>query len=297
MSIATTHPSGTAEFGAVQAAADRRTGHERRRIGDRRHARRPWLLVLPLLLALGAAGLWYATSRPAESPAVGAASPIASSPAAPAATPRPAERSVITRPPEANRWLSFGPDATGWTGWHDAAGTGARSHLMRIGSFETDAGEFDLATAFGPFNRYPDDALQGARQEWSPENASPGPGRSARVLYDVDSPRPAMSGWWLKMRDADLSKYSTIVFHLKADPELGATSRLRVELKNREVNQQGVVTLEGLSKDWTRYRIPLSKFRGLRDLSRIQEFVLVFEDWQVTQRSGGVLVDEIYFER
>lgn len=293
MGIATTHPSGTASLGATTSASDRRTGSDRRRSGDRRRARRTWLLLLPFLIAAGATGLWYASSQPAKSPT---APPVAAPPA-PAVTSRPAERTVITRPPEASRWLSFGPDATGRAGSNEAVATGNRSRAMRIGSFETDAGEFDLATSFGPFNRYPDDPLQGCRQDWSPDNASPGPGRSARVLYDVDSPRPAMSGWWLKMRDADLSKYSTIVFHLKADPELNATSRLRVELKNRQMNQQGVVTLEGLSKEWTRYRIPLSKFWGLRDLSRIQEFVLVFEDWQVTQKSGGVLVDEIYFER
>jgi len=118
-------------------------------------------------------------------------------------------------------------------------------------------------------------------------------GYSMKLTYDVESPNPAYNGFWMKLENADLSEYKNLVFYIKGDKTAGFTDRIKLELKNAS-GETGVALISGVTEKWQRKVVPLITFRGLRDRSRMSEFVVVFDDQTTVPKTGIIYIDNIY---
>lgn len=179
----------------------------------------------------------------------------------------------------------------------ETAPTATPADVLLIDDFNDGEKPNCIGGNYGGWNRDPLDETQGCAEEFSLENHGVGNGVSVKLTYDVDSPNPAFNGFWMKLNEIDLSSYKELVFHVKGDRTLGFTTRIKVELKNSIVGERGAVLIDGITEDWTRFRVPLKQFFTINDWTKMSEFVIVFDDEMATKKSGAIYIDDIYFRK
>lgn len=164
--------------------------------------------------------------------------------------------------------------------------------LLIIADFESGASPNNIGGGFGVWNKDPNDQTQGCKLDF----ITPGhdeQGQAIKLTYDVDSPNPSYNGFWMKLENTDLSQYKKVSFWLKGDKDAGYSSKFKLELKN--ASEVAPYYVEDLNDTWTLIEIPMSSFSRLTDWSKMNEFVIVFEDSQATQKTGAIFIDDIAF--
>jgi len=119
-------------------------------------------------------------------------------------------------------------------------------------------------------------------------------GACLKLEYDVFSPNPAYSGFWIKLKGKDLSDYNAVVFWVKGDVAKGWTTRFKVELKN-ENGEDGRFVVTGLTDEWRRIVVPFAGFKGISDFSSMSEFGIIFDDVLASDKEGAIYIDDIAF--
>ncbi len=145
----------------------------------------------------------------------------------------------------------------------------------------------------------------------------PGPAGSTRFLkltYDVDSLLSSQNGYWTKLKNFDASSFDHLEFEVKGDAEAGFTETFKIELKKyKDVGRVEKIkgsSLIRVTGEWQTISIPLNRLTGVFDFSNpevwktplmafrdLDEFVVVFQDRQVTKKSGVIYLDNIRFVR
>jgi hypothetical protein len=121
-------------------------------------------------------------------------------------------------------------------------------------------------------------------------------GYHMRVSYDVNSSKPSFNGWWTKLNGADLSKCDALSITIKGDPEKGFSDFFKIELKDKERKIEYIV--EDVTDKWKQIVIPFTDFDGdiaSMDWKKMNEFVIVFEDWRLKTKEGRYIIDDISF--
>jgi len=123
-------------------------------------------------------------------------------------------------------------------------------------------------------------------------------GYSMSITYDVDSPNQAYNGVWIKLEGFDARPYKFLVLYLKApnQPPYG-TDTLKLEIRN-DKKESGSYIIKRIPRGaWREYKIPLSKFHGIKDWSTLDELVIVFEDKLANPKEGIIYLENIYFTK
>lgn len=166
---------------------------------------------------------------------------------------------------------------------------------MMIANFNTGTKPNLLDGDFGAWDKDPADTTQTCRAEFDPDVKVGERGYSMRLEYDVESSNPAYNGFWMKLNGADFSSYSKLSFWVKGDKKAGFTPRIKVELKNK-AGDVGKYVLSNITERWQKKTILFKEFRGLTDLTRMDEYVVVFDDRTSNPKTGIIYIDNIYVE-
>lgn len=149
---------------------------------------------------------------------------------------------------------------------------------------------------FGSWDKDPEDDTQGTQMAFEPDDALGNPsGYSVRLDYDVDSVNPAYNGFWMKLGGEDARDFDTLTFYVKGDEEKGFTKRIKVELKDQS-DKPSPYVVANVTGEWQKVSVPFEKFRRITDWSRMNEFVVVFDDVNSRPKSGSIYIDHITFE-
>jgi hypothetical protein len=162
-----------------------------------------------------------------------------------------------------------------------------------IHDFDTGDKPSENAYDFGAWNKDPNDTTQGCVESFDAVDRFGDKGMSLRLDYDVDSPAPAYNGMWMKVKELDLSPYKYLNFYIKGNKEKGFSKVIKLELKND--TEAGKYLFTQVTEEWTLAKIPLSEFRGVRDWTKMKEFVIVFDDLNSRPKAGTIYVDNIFF--
>lgn len=165
---------------------------------------------------------------------------------------------------------------------------------LLVADFDSGAKPNNLGDDFGAWSRDPEDFTQGCYEEFNKAHARGGEGSCMMLEYDVDSPKPAFNGFWMKFSDLDVSAYDNLVLWMKSDPEKGGASRLKIEMKTDA--ERGAHYIDGVGSEWKRFEIPLFDFL-ISDYTKLQEMVLVFEDHTARPKEGVIYIDDVSFEK
>lgn len=118
-------------------------------------------------------------------------------------------------------------------------------------------------------------------------------GTVLRLGFDVDSPNPAMVGFWAKLEASDLSGFDTLHLSLKSDEERSFTGSIALQFTDEE-NRKASYLISGIKREWTEFRVPLKRFPRIRDWSRMKEFEIVIDDMHAVPKEGILFVGEIF---
>lgn len=156
-----------------------------------------------------------------------------------------------------------------------------------IADFDSEKTVNTVGGEFGAWDKDPKDTSQGCSIELRD--------RCLKILYDVDSPRPAYNGLWMKLARFDASPFSRLSFRLKGDAGAGIPKKFKLELKAFSGKASAVV-VDDLGPGWRTVRIDKSAFSGITDWSDLSEFVVVFEDQTAGTKTGAIFLDDVRFE-
>lgn len=141
--------------------------------------------------------------------------------------------------------------------------------------------------------------------------------QALKLSYSVDSDVPAQNGFWTKLENFDAREYDRLEFEVKGDSEKGFTDRFKIELKKcKNGNCTGGPDDEVIkgsyeirvTGEWTTVSIPLNRMTGIIDFADpaawqnpavarkdLDEFVIVFHDRHVTQKTGALYLNNLRF--
>ena len=166
---------------------------------------------------------------------------------------------------------------------------------LAVANFDSGQKPNLIGGDFGAWDKDPGDPTQFCHISFDRANALNGAGYALKIDYDVDSPNPAYNGFWMKLQETNLASSEALSFYVKGDPDAGYTPQVKLELKNAK-GEVGHYLLKGITDEWKQVRIPLQAFAGLTDLSRMTEFVIVFDDATSTKKVGTIYLDDITFQ-
>lgn len=191
----------------------------------------------------------------------------------------------------------------------------ANAATLVVADFDKGEKPNNIGGDFGVWNKDIDDDTQGCWDTFNSDIRHGKEGYAMRLEYDVESPRPAYNGFWMKLQNQDVSKYDKLTFCIKGDEVAGFSPKIKVELKNSK-GEVAKYTVDGITKDWQEVTIPLglksvtigSTFKSegglamitpkasITDLSSLTEFVVVFDDITCAgKRTGTVYLDDVAF--
>lgn len=163
-------------------------------------------------------------------------------------------------------------------------------------NFDNRARVNSLDRQIGVFDGNPEDSEAYCRMGFAKDLDLNKEGYVMKLSYDVDSTKPAFNGFWTKLNEADLSEYKAIKIIIKGDTEKGFSDFFKIELKDKNKKIECIV--ENISDQWKTIIIPFDEFDGdIEDLDwqKINELVIVFEDWRFKIKRGMYYIDEIAF--
>ena len=97
----------------------------------------------------------------------------------------------------------------------------------------------------------------------------------------------------LSMPNVDASKYSALKFSIRSKEE-GTPGMIKVVIANN-LNEEAYYYVQGINMNWMETEIPLSEFKQITDWSNLNDIAFVVESWNVDDKTGVVLIDDICF--
>lgn len=134
-----------------------------------------------------------------------------------------------------------------------------------------------------------------------------------KITYCVDSDKPAINGYWMKLKNIDGSKYDNLEFDVMGGAKEGYSDTFRVEIKKftdaqRQSKLTGMQIVRNVTDKWQKISIPLAAFNGLYDktnpevwknpsvsLRNLDEVVIVFHKRGVSSKKGVLYFDNVRF--
>ncbi len=117
-----------------------------------------------------------------------------------------------------------------------------------------------------------------------------------RLDYDVDSPNPAMVGFWVNLRNQDLRGFDTLHVSLKTGEGERFSGNIAFQFTDAN-NHKAPYLVSNIPPEWKEFQVPLKKFNRISDWSEIKEFEIVIDDINAKPKEGIFLVNEIYVSK
>ncbi|MFH0948649.1 MAG: glucoamylase family protein [Elusimicrobiota bacterium] len=167
------------------------------------------------------------------------------------------------------------------------AGTG---NILVIDDFESQHNTNLVGGLAGSWEKDPNNKNEYCRAEFVEDIVDSK--RSAVLKLEFKVGPQGYNGYYTKLNGADLRAYKKLEFYLKSSSPPPST--IKLELKNH-LDQVGNYLLTDIATSWKKISIPIEKFEGITDFSKITEFTIVFESWQPGNVLGEIYLDDIYF--
>lgn len=173
---------------------------------------------------------------------------------------------------------------------------GAEPKTLTVADFNSGTKPDNLGGDFGCWIRDPNDPMQGCIEAFDKADRFGPRGYSLRLIYSVDSDKPAFGGLWMRLQNLNATQFDNLAFRVRGDSRMGFTTVFKVELKDA-VDQSSHFYVRGVTDQWQDIVIPLKDFEGMANLNRLKEFVMTFEDTTATAKKGVIYLDDIRFTR
>lgn len=113
------------------------------------------------------------------------------------------------------------------------------------------------------------------------------------LSYDFRKAFPPVKSLTLSINEIDPSRYQDLNFTIRGKEE-GTPGIVKVVFKNKR-NEIAAVYVNEVDLDWQDISLPLTKFKEISDWSSVTEVSFVLESWNVDDKTGIVLIDDVQF--
>lgn len=93
--------------------------------------------------------------------------------------------------------------------------------------------------------------------------------------------------------EVEADKYQNIRFSIRTR-EPGKTGVVKIVVKNKK-NEEAAYYIRGIDSRWQDYRVPLDAFSRISDWSGLRDVSFVLESWNMEEKEGVILIDNICF--
>ncbi len=114
-----------------------------------------------------------------------------------------------------------------------------------------------------------------------------------RIQYNLDEPYPPVKTFSLPIPEINVAKYRKLNFAIRGLDD-GAPGIVKITVRNQK-NEAAAFYVKDVGLDWQKLSIPFSEFGGISDWTNITDVSFVFESWNVDQKKGVVLIDDVCF--
>ena len=166
---------------------------------------------------------------------------------------------------------------------------------LMVADFNSGAKPNNLGGDSRAWIKDPSDPMQGCIESFDRANRFSSSGFALRLIYSVESRKPAFGGLWMRLQNLDASKFDSRAFRVMGDPKLGFTTVFKVELKD-SLDQTSHFYVRGVTDQWQDVVIHFKDFEGITNLRSLKEFVIVFEDTTATSKRGVIYIDDVRFK-
>jgi carbohydrate binding protein with CBM11 domain len=165
-----------------------------------------------------------------------------------------------------------------------------------VADFDSGRKPNNVGGDFGCWIKDPDDPAQGCIEAFDPTNRHGAKGNALRIIYSVESSKPAFGGLWMRLQNLDATKFDRLAFRVKGDAGMGYTGTFKVELKDA-MDVSSHYYVRGITDRWQDVTIALKDFEGMANPKKLKEFVIVIEDTTATAKQGVLYLDDVRFTR
>lgn len=176
--------------------------------------------------------------------------------------------------------------------WAPSASAADSSNELMIADFNSGAKPNNIGGDFGSWIYDPNDPMQGCIEAFDQADRFGNRGYALRLIYSVESTKPAFGGLWMRLKNLDASKFDNLAFRVRGDAKMGYTSTFKVELRDA-LDQSSHHYVRGITDQWQDVVIPLKDFQGMSNFRKLKEFVIVFEDTTATVKRGVIYIDDV----
>lgn len=170
------------------------------------------------------------------------------------------------------------------------------SKKLLVADFDSGRKPNNLGGDFGCWIKDPDDPAQGCIDAFDESNRFGTKGYALRIIYSVDSDKPAFGGLWMRLQNLDATGFDRLEFRVRGDAKMGYTSALKIELKDA-MDVSSHFDVRNISDQWQNVSVPLKDFQGMANIRKLKEFVIVIEDRTATAKQGVLYLDDVRFTR
>jgi len=114
-----------------------------------------------------------------------------------------------------------------------------------------------------------------------------------RIEYDLTDSFSHIKTFAVDVPPVDVSRYDKIKFSIRGKEE-GVPGVVRVVIKNR-LSEESSYYVRGVGLDWQEFSISLDEFKQITDWSNLADISFVLESWNVDDKKGLVLIDNLCF--
>jgi hypothetical protein len=165
-----------------------------------------------------------------------------------------------------------------------------------VADFNSGEKTNNIGGDLGAWIKDPADPMQGCVESFDRRDRYGSHGYALRLIYSVDSAKPAFGGLWMRLQNLDATRFDKLVFRVRGDAGMGFTTVFKVELKDA-VGQSSHHYVRGITDQWQDMVIPLKDLQGMANFARLKEFVITFEDTTATAKKGVIYLDDVGFIR
>lgn len=177
------------------------------------------------------------------------------------------------------------------------AATVSKSGELLVADFNRGEPPNNLGGGYGTWNSDPNDSEQGCYLVDEPDDyLDPKTGYCIRLDYDVQSKKPAFNGFFLKLKETDVTNYDILSLWIKGTPDGKFTTALKLELKDTE-GKRAVYPVTNISKEWKEFQVNFKKTKAPMNWKKISEIVLTFDDIVSTYKEGTLYIDQVAFKK
>ena len=116
---------------------------------------------------------------------------------------------------------------------------------------------------------------------------------SVTMAYHFDEGEASVKMFVIDIPRIDMTKFSKIEFIIRAKEE-GNPGIVKVSVKTRR-NEESFYYVRGLSQKWQNFSVDFERFDGITDWSQVSNVTFTLEPWNVRNRKGLILIDNISF--